>query len=80
MLLVSATEPRDVVIAASNSYDDGIHAAGKVTAGDTSRLNLGCRLDFSRPKLPRYAIRIKVELYGPNGAILATRPAKPSRW
>jgi hypothetical protein len=74
--LVSAAPNRAVVIAASNSYDDGIHAAGKVTAGDTYDLTWDVASTLSRPiELELWyagADRIKVELYGPNGAILAT--------
>lgn len=74
--LVSAAPNRAVVIAASNSYDDGIHAAGKVTAGGTYDLTWDVASTLSRPiELELWyagADRIKVELYGPNGAMLAT--------
>lgn len=74
--LVSAAPNRAVVVAASNSYDDGIHAAGTVTAGGAYDLTWDVASTLSRPiELELWyagADRIKVELIGPNGAVLAT--------
>lgn len=74
--LVSAAPNRAVVISAANSYDDGIHASGKVMAGKTFDLNWDVVATLFRPiELELWyagADRFKVELYGPNGALLAT--------
>ncbi|MBK8037378.1 MAG: S8 family serine peptidase [Verrucomicrobiaceae bacterium] len=73
--LVRAKPNRAVVIAASNSYADGIHAAGTVAAGGT--LDLGWRTEigkFGRELevwLPG-ASQVAVELLGPDGTSLGT--------
>ncbi len=74
--LVSAAPNRAVVIAASNSFDDGIHSAGKLLAGGSVDLHWDVAVTLARPIEMElwYAgtDRFKVELIGPNGALLAT--------
>lgn len=74
--LVSAAPNRAVVISAGNSYDDGIHAAGQLIAGGTYDLPWDVASTLFLPvELELWyagADRFKVELYGPNGALLAT--------
>ncbi|MGL5096128.1 MAG: S8 family serine peptidase [Planctomycetia bacterium] len=74
--LVGAAPNRAVVISAANSHDDGIHAAGMVTAGGAYDLTWDLASTLFRPiELELWyagADRFKVELYGPNGALLAT--------
>lgn len=74
--LVSAAPNRAVVIAASNSFDDGIHATGTLTAGASQDLHSDVATTINRPiELELWYAgedRFKVELLGPNGASLAT--------
>ncbi len=74
--LVGAAPNRAVVIAASNSFDDGIHAAGSVSAGSVSELKWDVAATLFRPIEMEIWYsgqdRFKVELLGPNGALLAT--------
>lgn len=72
--LVSAAPNRAVVIAASNSFDDGIHAAGVVPATGSYDLSWEVTQTLLRPiELELWykgADRFSVELIGPNGATL----------
>jgi subtilisin family serine protease len=78
--LVRAEPNRAVVIAASNSQDDGIHAMGTVPAGGSLDLKLN-----TMPSLPATedecevwypgAQRLSVELLAPNGAPVALAAA-----
>lgn len=74
--LVTAAPNRAVVIAASNSFDDGIHATGIVAAGASLDLPWEVASTLFRPiEMELWysgADRFKVELIGPNGALLAT--------
>lgn len=74
--LLNAAPNRAVVIAASNSYDDGIHAAGTLSAGASHDLAWHVASPLSRPIEMELCYagedRFKVELFGPNGALLAT--------
>ncbi len=75
--LVTAAPNRAVVIAASNSYADKIHATGKLSAGATYDLHWDVvRASLSWPIEMElwYAgpDRFKVELIAPNGTSLAT--------
>lgn len=74
--LVNAAPNRAVVIAASNSFDDGIHATGTLSAGQNHDLQWHVAAPLSRPiEMELWysgADRFKVELFGPNGALLAT--------
>jgi subtilisin family serine protease len=74
--LVNAAPNRAVVIAASNSFDDGIHATGMLSAGVSKDLHWDVASTLSRPiEMELWyagADRFKVELLGPNGALLAT--------
>ena len=74
--LVSAAPNRAVVIAASNSFDDGIHATGTLSAGASHDLHWDVAATLFRPiEMELWyagADRFKVELLGPNGALLAT--------
>lgn len=74
--LVSAAPNRAVVIAASNSFDDGIHATGTLSAGVSQDLPWDVASTLFRPiEMELWyagADRFKVELFGPNGALLAT--------
>ncbi len=77
--LVSAAPNRAVVIAASNSYDDGIHATGTLSTGASHDLHWDVASSLHRPiemELWYAGVdRFKVDLFAPNGALLAT--AKP---
>lgn len=74
--LVSAAPNRAVVIAASNSFDDGIHATDTLSPGDSHDLHWDVTAPLFRPIEMElwYAgeDRFKVELFGPNGVLLAT--------
>lgn len=74
--LVTAAPNRAVVLAASNSFDDGIHATGTLAAGGTQDLPWDVASTLFRPiEMELWyagADRFKVELLGPNGAVLAT--------
>lgn len=74
--LVSAAPNRAVVIAAANSYDDGIHAAGRVVPGATFDLIWNVTTTLLRPiELELWyagSDQFKVELFGPNGVLIAT--------
>ena len=74
--LVSAAPNRAVVIAASNSFDDGIHATGTLSAGASHDLHWDVATTLFRPiEMELWyagADRFKAELFGPNGALLAT--------
>ena len=74
--LVSAAPNRSVVIAASNSFDDGIHASGTLSAAGIQDLPWEVASTLFRPiEMELWyagADRFKVELFGPNGALLAT--------
>lgn len=74
--LVSAAPNRAVVIAASNSFDDGIHAAGTLAASASIDLLWNVASTLFRPIEMEvwYAggDRFKVELFGPNGVMLGT--------
>ena len=77
--LVTAAANRAVVIAASNSFDDGIHATGTLTAGVSHDLHWDVVSTLFRPiELELWyagSDRFKVELIGPNGVVLATAGA-----
>jgi hypothetical protein len=74
--LVTAAPNRAVVISASNSFDDGIHATGTLSAGASQDLPWDVASTLFRPiEMELWyagADRFKVELLGPNGALLAT--------
>ncbi len=74
--LLTAAPNRAVVIAASNSFDDGIHATATLSAGASYDLPWDVAGTLYRPiELELWyagADRFKVELVGPNGALLAT--------
>jgi hypothetical protein len=74
--LLTAAPNRAVVIAASNSFDDGIHSAGVVAAGGSVDLVWDVAATLLRPiEMELWydgADRFKVELFAPNGALLAT--------
>ena len=77
--MVTETPNRAVVIAASNSYDDGIHAAGKVTMRSPVslewELNSNLRRAIEMEIWYSGADRFKVELVAPNGTtLLAVSP------
>lgn len=72
--LVTAAPNRAVVIAASNSFDDGIHATGVVPAAGQYNLSWDVAQTLFRPiELELWyagADRFSVELIGPNGVTL----------
>jgi hypothetical protein len=75
-VLVNAAPNRAVVIAASNSFDDGIHATGTLSAGASHDLLWDVASPLSRSiEMDRF----KVELFGPNGALLAAAAPGESR-
>lgn len=76
--LVTAVPNRAVVISASNSFDDGIHASGHVTEGRTS--DIVWRVPFNDQSHNEFELwysaddRISLELIAPNGDSLGTIP------
>jgi len=72
--LVTAAPGRAVVIAASNSFDDGIHSTGVVAAAGAFDLSWDVAQTLLRPiELELWyagADRFSVELMGPNGSTL----------
>ncbi|MDQ6436938.1 S8 family serine peptidase [Mesorhizobium sp. LHD-90] len=74
--LVSGAPDRAVTIAASNSYDDGIHYAGRVAAGDTH--DIVWRVPFGNVSHGEFELwypgadRISLELIAPGGNGLVT--------
>lgn len=76
--LIRAAPGRAVTLAASNSYDDGIHAAGTVAQGQVEdlpwRLASSPATDVELEVWYEGADRFTVELLGPDGASLAVVP------
>ena len=74
--LLRAVPNRAVTIAASNSFDDGIHAAGTLTQGQSMDLRWELltvpQSDVELEVWYDGADRFTVELIGPNGVVLAT--------
>lgn len=74
--LVNAAPNRAVVIAASNSYDDGIHAHGTLAQAGTVDLGWDVHANlFSDVEMEIWfsgSDKIKVDLIAPNGVVLAT--------
>lgn len=81
--LVNAAPNRAVVISASNSFDDGIHATGTLSSGASHDLlwDVSAPLSRSIEMELWYAgtDRFKVELFSPDGALLATVPPGDSK-
>jgi subtilisin family serine protease len=82
--LLRAAPNRAVVIAAANSFDDGIHAAGTVTQGEATDLEWELMTSpLSDVELEVWysgTDRFTVELLGPDGTSLATvAPGAPSQ-
>lgn len=75
-VLLQAKPNRAVTIAASNSFDDGIHAAGKLTQGGTADLLWDVKTQlFADIEFELWyggTDRFKVELFAPNGFLLAS--------
>ncbi len=75
--LLNAAPNRAVVIAASNSFDDGIHAAGTLPPGGSYDLHWNLvAAELNQPVEMEIwysgSDRFRAELIGPNGVLLAT--------